>query len=468
MMSAMLTVYHRLPPAARSAAATLRGWYLQRWREGASSARKAEEAVAREYWTAAQWAAWRAERLGFVLHRAATQVPFYREQWLARRRRGDRSSWSLLENWPVLSKDALRVHPRAFVAEDCTPARMYHEKTSGSTGRPIEVWRTRDTTTTLFAISNTRTRGWDGIPETARWARFGGQLVVPVRQRRPPFWVWNAAMRQLYMSSYHLAPDLAPYYLDALLRYRVVYLAGYPSALHALAQAALREGTVHDLTMAAVYTNAEPVLPDQRDAIAAAFRCPVREAYGMTEAVAAGSECPAGRMHQWPEFGIIERQDDGELVCTGLLNADMPLIRYRVGDRGQPAPAAAATCECGRTLPLMGAIEGRTNDLLLTRDGRRVAWMSSVFYDVPVREWQIVQQRLDHLLVRVAPDAEFTRGHERVIAHRLRERVGDVQVVVERVPEVPRINGKLRVMICDLSPEERAEALAGGGGGAAR
>ena len=24
----------------------------------------------------------------------------------------------------------------------------------------------------------------------------------------------------------------------------------------------------------------------------------------------------------------------GDLVCTGLLNKDMPLIRYRVGDRG--------------------------------------------------------------------------------------------------------------------------------------
>ena len=457
MESTLLNVYHRLPPAARNAAATLRGWYLQRWRHSAVSGRKSDEAVAREYWSPAQWKAWRDERLSFVLHRAATRVPYYREQWLARRRRGDRSSWDVLEHWPVLEKDALRAHPRAFVADDCNPSRMYHEKTSGSTGKPIQVWRTRDTTTTLHAIVNTRTRAWDGIPGSARWARFGGQLVVPVRQQRPPFWVWNAAMHQLYMSSYHLAPELAPYYLEALLRYRIVYIAGYPSAIHALAQAALREGAGRDLTMAAVYTNAEPVLPEQREAIAAAFRCPVRESYGMTEAVAAGSECPAGRLHAWPEFGIMDREEDGDLICTGLLNADMPLIRYRVGDRGQAAPEGS--CDCGRTLPLMGAIEGRTNDLLLTRDGRRVAWMSSVFYDVPVREWQIVQEQLDLLRVRVAPDPEFRRAHERLIVNRLRDRVGEVRVVVERVSEVPRINGKLRVMICALSAAERAEAL---------
>jgi len=36
-----------------------------------------------------------------------------------------------------------------------------------------------------------------------------------------PFWVWNAALNQLYMSSYYLAPDLIPYYFDALKRYRI-------------------------------------------------------------------------------------------------------------------------------------------------------------------------------------------------------------------------------------------------------
>jgi len=36
----------------------------------------------------------------------------------------------------------------------------------------------------------------------SRWAILGGQVVVPVAQRHQPFWVWNAALNQLYMSSY--------------------------------------------------------------------------------------------------------------------------------------------------------------------------------------------------------------------------------------------------------------------------
>src|SRR2546426_6049288 len=44
--------------------------------------------------------------------------------------------------------------------------------------------------------------------------------------------------------------------------------------------------------------------------ISAAFRAPVRETYGMTENVAAASECEAGRLHQWPEVGLMETQDE--------------------------------------------------------------------------------------------------------------------------------------------------------------
>lgn len=460
MTLSLLNIYHRLPSRLRSAAATLRGWHLNRWRYGADSDALMDEAQERERWSAAQWDTWRAERLAYVLHRAATRVPFYRDQWAARRRRGDRASWELLENWPLLEKDTVRGNPRAFLAEDCDPRRMYHEHTSGTTGTPIEIWQSRTTTATLHAIADARTRGWDGIPKTARWARLGGQLVTPVEHRRPPFWVWNAAMRQLYLSSYHLAPDLIPHYLDALANYRVVYLAGYPSALHALAHEALRQKRT-DLRMTAIYTNAEPITAEQRQLIDAAFHCVVRETYGMAEAVAAASECFAGRLHQWPEFGHIELRDAGEMVCTGLLNPDMPLIRYRVGDRGQP-PVQTGSCPCGRNLPVLGPIDGRTNDVLVTQDGRQAARVGAVFTGLPVRHSQIVQEALDLLIVRVAPAPEFDDGHAQMIVERLRQRMGSVRVLVECVPEVPRSsNGKLRAVVSRLSPAERAAAVAG-------
>jgi phenylacetate-CoA ligase len=212
--------------------------------------------------------------------------------------------------------------------------------------------------------------------------------------------------------------------------------------------------------MTAIYTNAEPLLPEQRRLISAAFQCPVRETYGMAEAVAGASECSAGRLHQWPEFGHIEIRDNGEFACTGLLNADMPLIRYRVGDRGQKAETGP--CACGRSLPLLGPIDGRTNDVLVTPDGRQAARVGAVFSGLPVRHSQIVQEALDLLIVRIAPAPEFEHVHEKMIVTRLQQRMGAVRVLVERVDEVPRAaNGKLRAVVSRLSPAQRAAALAG-------
>ncbi len=453
----LLGAYHRLPAPARSAVATLRGLYLRWWRYGPDSERLVRETLERDRWSRDQWRRWLEERLARQLERAATRVPYYREYWTARRRGGDRASWELLENWPILEKEPLRAEPRAFVADDCDIRRMALEQTSGTTGKPLRIWRSRRTVEALYALGAARTRGWHGVPAGARWARLGGQLVVPASQRQPPFWVWNAALRQLYMSTYHLAPDLTPDYLDALGRYGIRFLSGYASSLHALANAALELGR-DDLRMLVAFTSAEPVGNHQRAAISAAFGCAVRETYGMTESVAWASECEAGRLHQWPEVGIVEVQD-GELICTGLLNADMPLIRYRTGDRGRLA-APGSTCTCGRALPLLEAIEGRTTDVLLTRDGRQVFWLNPVWYGMPVREAQIVQETIDRLRVRYAPAPGFAAATARTVVERLRQRLGEVEVVFEEVLEVPRAaNGKLRAVVCNVPLAEREAAL---------
>src|SRR5437773_2349212 len=300
-----LRLYHRLPSPARSLAASLHGWYLRWSRYGRDTPRLIAEAQEREHWIAAQWDTWRQERLAYVLHRAATRVPYYRAQWAARRRQGAHASWEVLENWPILDNERVRETPAAFIADDRNPRWMFNEHTSGTTGKPLVLWRTHQTMRSLHALAVARTRAWHGVSRGDRWAMLGGQLVVPTASRRPPFWVWNAALRQLYMSTYHLAPDLVPHYLDALRRYEIVYLLGYPSALYALAQEVLRLGR-GDVTMRVAITSAEPLPEWERETIATAFGCPVRETYGMSETVAWASECERGTLHLWPEVGLIE------------------------------------------------------------------------------------------------------------------------------------------------------------------
>ncbi len=456
-----LKLYHRLPYPLRVLAASAHGYYLRWWRYGPETERLVEEALERETWSPKQWKTWQEERLAYVLYRARHKVPYYREYWDRRRRAGDKASWEVLENWPILKKEEVRAQPQAFVAEDCDIRKMYHEHTSGTTGKPLSLWWSKATVRAWYALFEARIRRWNGVSRHDRWAILGGQLVTPFSQTRPPFWVWNAGLNQLYMSSYHLSPNFIPAYLEAMREHQIVYMLGYASSMFALAQVALEKG-LEAPTLRVAISNAEPLYEHQRDAIAKAFKCPVRDTYGMAEIVCAASECSEGTMHLWPEVGIVEVFHDerdepvpngevGRLICTGLLNADMPLIRYEVGDRGAIATPEKA-CPCGRTLPILQQVEGRLDDVVITPDGRRVGRLDPVLKaDLHIREAQIIQETLERLRVRLVPAPGYTEDDAETVIQRLRDRVGDMEIVIEEVDFIPRdANGKFRFVVSKL------------------
>jgi phenylacetate-CoA ligase len=469
MSDTLLRLYHWLPAPMRSVAVNVWGLHLHSWRYGPETDQLVEEALERERWYPKRWRAWQEERLAYVLHRAATRVPYYQEQWSVRRRHGDRASWEYLENWPILEKEPLRQNPIAFVANDRNIRHMYHDYTSGSTGTPLDLWLSRETVRAWYALFEARLRRWNGVSRQLNWAILGGQPVVPAARDRPPFWVWNTAMNQLYLSVNHVSRQNASAYLEALRHYRITHMVVYPSSAAVLAREAIDLG-LRPLGLKVVITNAEPLFPWQRDAIRWAFGCEVRETYGMAEIVSAAGECPSGVLHLWPEVGWLEVLSDlddarlpagnsGRLVATGLLNADMPLIRYAVGDRGRAAVMGEG-CGCGRTLPALAGLEGRVNDLLITKDGRRVYCpLSSILHRLPIREAQLIQETLDRLRVRYVPTPTFTREDESLIIKRLRARMGAVEVILEQLVELPRAqNGKLRPVVCNL-PSNQKEQL---------
>ena len=109
----LLLLLRRLPYPLKVLTASLQGYWLRRRRYAARRPSLWWKKLwPRERWSAAQWQAWQGERLAMVLRRAATQVPYYREQWAQRRRQGDRASWEYLENWPIFKKNHSGQSPR--------------------------------------------------------------------------------------------------------------------------------------------------------------------------------------------------------------------------------------------------------------------------------------------------------------------------------------------------------------------
>jgi phenylacetate-CoA ligase len=95
----------------------------------------------------------------------------------------------------------------------------------------------------------------------------------------------------------------------------------------------------------------------------------------------------------------------GRVVLTGLYNYAMPFIRYAIGD---VAVAGHGPCPCGRTLPVIAQVEGRTRNAFVFRDGTRV-WprarmVRQMKAFVPFVQYQLVQLDHERIELRYVPD----------------------------------------------------------------
>jgi len=450
-------VYRAVPPTVRGWLASLYGAQSRRLRYGGSYARHLIEFREHDSWSRERLVDWQNARLRDLLRHAVDKVPYYRRLHASGKFPIEQvRTVDDLVRLPLLEKEELRLRPDDFLASD--PATLHQYYTSGTTGTPVKLYRSTETIRAWYACFERRAREWAGVRLGDRFAALGGQLVVPFEQERPPFWVWNYAGQQLYMSVYHLSGKHLDGYLDELVRRRIVYIYGYASALDALATHALERGR-GDVSLRAAISNAEPLFEHQRERLQRAFGCAVRDTYVPSELTVGAFECEAAVMHQSMELGALEvigtdggRRDSGEpgeLICTGLLNFDQVFIRYRQGDRGAVDDGRSGPCACGREGPRLVSIEGRQDDVLVTADGRRIGRLDPVFKGgMAIREAQIRQIAIDTIEVLVVPSQGYSDKDTQAITTRLRERMGNVNVRVVQVDQLERsANGKLRAVI---------------------
>ena len=395
-------------------------------------------------------------RLQHLLRDAARDVPYYRRVFgaigLDQRLRID--AMADLSRIPILDKETVRRRSAELVSTAFHGPVVYTH-TSGTTGTALHLRLGRD----AFQRSQAcfwHQLSWFGVAHPARMATLAGHPVAPPERLTPPFWVTDYLEGERFFSSQHLTDSTLPLYAGAMSEFLPKVVRGYPSSLSALA--AKVNGDALDCARPnVVVASSETLFERQRAAIHEAFRSPVVGFYSSAERVAHIVECEASVYHVLSDTCVVEvlRADgspaavgeEGELVCTGLLDAAMPLVRYRTGDTAIPA---SGTCACGRRGQVLSTITGRVEDAVVTPDGRTIGRLDHAFKDaLNVKEAQLVQDRPDHLVVRVVPREGYSVADELSIKDELLLRLGPSMHVefslLDAIPREP--NGKLRFVV---------------------
>ncbi len=461
-MAKLDALYARLPVWAQHSAVSLYGLYWQRLRFGAGYQQALAAFEQRTHWTATEWQAWQTQTLNNFLPVVAQQVPYYRQTWTEAEKQS--AAAGHLADLPLLEKDAVRANAEAFLRADKPRRGLQVFYTSGSTGTPIASLWTAQELRASMAVREARSARWAGVSFQQPRATFSGRMVEPDPNSQGPFYRFNLAERQVYLSPFHLRPDTARHYVTALRKHKVEWLTGYAVSYYLLAQFMLEAGLAPP-PLKAVVTTSEKVTAEMRAVMERAYGCKVYEEYSTVENVLFASECRAGRLHVSPDVGIVEilRPDGspcapgeiGEVCATGLLRHTQPLVRFRLGDLAAWAKDDAP-CPCGVALPVIEEVIGRLEDVVTGPDGRQLVRFHGIFINQPhVREGQVIQEAIDRIRVKVVPVNGFSAADEQDIAARIQQRLGlAMQVIVEPVDSIPRTaSGKFKAVISLLAKQ---------------
>ena len=411
----------------------------------------------REWFGREEWDAYQAQQIKKLLAVCVSHVPYYKQKWNEHEKscaeRGE------LRELPLLEKEALRINVDVFHREDLHPwpKQVFH--TSGTTGTPIATRFTLSELRNSMALREVRSAKWAGVSFKQARATFSGRLVEPNPSSDTSVYRYNTAEKQVYFSAFHLKPETARLYVEALRIHKVVWMTGYAVSFYLLAKFIL-EQEIDVPRLKAVITTSEKLSPEMRGVMEEAYHCKIYEEYSTVENALFASECEQGNLHVSPDAGVVEilrpngsackPGEVGEVVTTCLLRDYQPLIRFRLGDL---AAWDAEPCGCGRAMPVIKEVVGRIEDVVVGPDGRQMVRFHGIFVKQPhVVEGQVIQESLHEITVKVLPTEDFGEEDRIDITQRIKQRLGsDVTVRVELVKEIPRTkSGKFQAVISHL------------------
>lgn len=448
--------YRHSPVWAQEALISLRAWSRAQLREGRTFERLRAEIGVSQWYDREALGRYRMGMLSRILRHAYANCDFYRKRFRDQGLRpGDIQSEADLAQLPLLDKNQVRTSGRALLSS-LAGKPLFEGATSGTTGSPLKIFQDLQAINRENAFIQ-RQLDWAGLSPKSRRAWLRGDMVTPVIQAKPPFWRLSRAENMLLLSSYHLSEATAPAYLDALAKFNPVVIQTYPSSVGFLASWLEATGRSYGgSALRGIVTSSESLSEIQRAQIERRFGCRVFDWYGQFERVAAIGTCEHGAYHVMADYSLAEFLPAGdgtyEVVGTSFNNFAMPLIRYRTGDYVE-IPEDSAPCRCGRSFPIVRAIQGRNDDIVKLPDGRHIGRLDHIFKGVSgVIEAQIRQEALDRIDILVVPGAGYGSTVERLLMHNARERIGhNITIAVRTLDNIPRTrNGKFRGVVCEV------------------
>ena len=355
---------------------------------------------------------------------------------------------------PVLTKRDMQDQQDMLTASNIPASKRLSNQTGGSTGSPLQFYVDRERFDSRMA-STDRHNAWAGLRPGDWFAQlWGSTFDVGDKPDPNPSWRQKLFYRSLTLHTAAVSEESMMRYVEVLRRYRPRFMLAYAQSAVLFAEFC-RRNNFDDITFESMIVSAEMLLPGKRQVLEETFGGKVFNRYGCREVSVIASECEYhSGLHVNADALIVEVEAGpnlppgmGRVLVTDLLNRSMPLIRYEIGDLA--SLDTDLNCPCGRSLPLIGNIQGRTSDFLRLPNGRMIAGPSLALLAADmrdVRQVQFIQRDPEHVTLKVVAGHGYNPLTEQELRRRMQPYLEDVSsltiVKAESIPSEP--SGKYR------------------------
>lgn len=395
-------------------------------------------------------------QIGALVDHCLSHVPFWSERLRPLGRRiGQQVTEDAWRSFPVLRRRELQKSGEALLARIDPPGHGQRVpfETSGSTGAPVKGIHST-LALTLWDSIVLRDHLWHSRDLGARFAAI--RRVKPERAgpQGRALAGWSTSLAATFANGPAFLFDFDRSASDQAAWLHEIdphYLHTQPSILRAIVHESTRLGG-KPRALRSISTFGEQLPAETRTLVREAWGLPIEDIYSTVEVGFIALQCPAfEHYHVQSEMNLVEVLDAdgrpcepghvGEVVVTPLHNFAMPLLRYAIGDYAEVGPP----CPCGRNLPVLARIIGRTRNVVRRADGsvQRPA-LDDLFKAVATNivQYQVVETSRRVLEIRVVTDAEIAPADVSAIQANVAKVFGPgFDAGVARVASIPRGEG---------------------------
>jgi phenylacetate-CoA ligase len=364
-----------------------------------------------------------------------------------------------LSELPILTKEEIRKNPEKFLAKNIKKISMIRSATSGSSGKVFEYMTDKRVLSISHALG-LRAWGFAGYNIGDRLVTIAGSSLLPQEAtflKKITF----KANRNLPLSSYNMDNKKVINYVHQIIKFKPKFIRGYPSSIAIIANYLL-ENNINEIKPLAIMTTAETLFKSDRKVISDAFDCDVFDQCGCNDGGENLCEC---KEHVGYHIGIeraihefvdnanepVPNNEISHIILTDLWNYAMPLIRYDAGDMGIPTDEM---CPCGRGLPLLKSLEGRSIDQIVLPDGKLIPGLTLTdaleMYGMAdkIIEYQIIQEKVDKFTINIVKNEGYNDESSAEIHNFFVGHLGaSVDVKINFLDNIPRTNANKRRIV---------------------